>query len=403
MLSILSTNRKPSEPVTLKAQESFRKLLARKDLGYLQIQDRQHLWFETQARGNQLKSMTQEMVIVGIGGSSLGPRAIDEVLENPTRPQKLYFCDNVDSLEFARLLQRLKNPQKAAWVFVSKSGSTIETLLSLDFIFQKVNPDLKCCTIVSEKKSSPLVEWAQKHQVAHLEIPLDIGGRFSVFTAVGMLPAAFLGLDLEAFRRGIQKAVQQTALVTDLAAQAWASFERKEWITFFWFYSSSHRFFGGWLQQLWAESLAKREDLHGKPAPQVSFPVGAIGANDQHSVLQQLMEGARDKWIVFTRFSDSEMGEALQKSHFSDYAFMQGKTLGQLLGSEAQATAEALASEGASVLTLKLESSQEEGLAYLMMTWMLVVGTLGEMLELNAYNQPGVELGKRLAKQILNS
>ena len=80
MLSILSTNRKPSEPVTLKAQESFRKLLARKDLGYLQIQDRQHLWFETQARGNQLKSMTQEIVIVGIGGSSLGPRAIDEVL-----------------------------------------------------------------------------------------------------------------------------------------------------------------------------------------------------------------------------------------------------------------------------------------------------------------------------------
>ncbi|MCE3010104.1 MAG: glucose-6-phosphate isomerase [Proteobacteria bacterium] len=403
MLKIVSTNREISDSVLLKAHDAFLKLVARKDLGYLQIQDREHLWSEVQKRAQELNSLTQEMVIVGIGGSSLGPRAIDEALESPARAQKLYFCDNVDGLEFDRLLQRLKNPKKAAWVFVSKSGSTIETLTSLDFIFQEVNPDLEVCTIVSENKSSPLVEWAQKHRVAQLEIPVDIGGRFSVFTAVGMLPAAFLGLNLEGFRQGIKKARQQSALVTELAAQAWASFERQEWVTFFWFYSSSCRFFGGWLQQLWAESLAKKEDLYGKPAPRVSFPVGAIGAIDQHSVLQQLMEGARDKWLVFIRFADTEKGKSLKKSHFSDYAFMQGKTLGQLLGAEAQATAESLASEGASVLTLKLESSQEEGLAHLMMAWMLVVGTLGEMLEIDAYNQPGVELGKRLAKKILNS
>ena len=135
----------------------------------------------------------------------------------------------------------------------------------------------------------------------------------------------------------------------------------------------------------------------------MSTPIAGIGACDQHSVLQQVMEGHHDKFVFFFRVRESEShGEAIQENLFSGLELMQGKTMGELLGAEAKATQEALASVGVSSATLMTDRLDETSIAALYMLMQLLVGAMGEVLEIDAFNQPGVELGKRLARQMLS-
>ena len=390
-------------PETLKkCQDSLRTFLARKDIGFPQLVQRIPLWEQSYKEGEAFYKKFKKIVIVGLGGSSLGTRVIAEVF----RARQIFFLDNVDALEFETLIEQLGDLREAGWVFISKSGTTIESLCSLEFLEQIFNSEglnlASQSLVVSENKANTLVQWAQAHKIPQCEIPVDVGGRFSVLSPVGMLPAAFLGLDLEKFRLGAASAILDEDLVAQVMAQTVQSFERGEWITLLWTYNSSLKSFGGWFQQLWAESLAKTKDRHGKPAPRVSTPMAAVGACDQHSILQQVMEGARDKFVVFLRVEESEAGsQRLQKSQFSETKELVGRTMGELLKFEALATQEALTQSGVSTLTLKTKVLDEQSLGYLFMFWQLVVAGLGEYLQIDAFNQPGVELGKRLAKDKL--
>lgn len=388
------------------SQTALQTVLSRPDLGFHQIPSRDPLWTEIEKRATEIRAQGEDLVIVGIGGSSLGPKALNEIFQDPRNAKKLHFCDNVDALAFEKIWLQLRHPNKTHWLFISKSGSTIETLVAADLILQRYEKQnwLFQATVVSEKRSNPLTDWAQKVQVPCLEIPLDVGGRFSVLTAVGMLPMAFLGLPLSEFREGAHLALRQRKLLTELMAYFSQSFRRQEWITFFWFYSSIYENFGRWLQQLWAESLAKTQNRKGQPAPRVSTPMWGIGSSDQHSVLQQLMDGAHDKLIVFSRFAPTEQGgEILEKTHFPSQEFFQGHRMGQLIAAQAQGTQQALNERGVSTLTLLVEEISPRSLGFQLMSWQLVVAGLGELLDLNAFDQPGVELGKRLAKTILKS
>ncbi|MCX7979190.1 MAG: glucose-6-phosphate isomerase, partial [Bdellovibrionaceae bacterium] len=241
---------------------------------------------------------------------------------------------------------------------------------------------------------------SRSHSIPTLPVPFDVGGRFSVLSPVGMFLAAWSGLDLDKFRRGAEGALTNKITVTEFTAQVLASFSRSEWITLFWFYCSELYSLGLWLQQLWAESLAKATDRRGAPAPRVSTPMCAIGASDQHSILQQVMEGARDKFVVFLRVSEAESEfRKLNAPIFSETQNLRGRGMGGLLAAEAEATEEALSHSGVSTLVLRTKVLDEQTLGYLFMFFELVVGALGEALDINAFDQPGVELGKRLAKQ----
>ncbi len=390
-----------------KSQRALKTLLARNDLGFMQIPMRDELWREIERVATELRGQCTDLVVVGIGGSGLGPRVVQEIFQTPQSDRRLHFCDNVDALEFKRLFAGLSNLAKTAWVFTSKSGSTIETIVSADYILETYRrqslPQPVICA-VTELRANPLFNWAQKNKASILEIPLDVGGRFSVLTAVGMLPAAFLGLDIQEFRRGAKQALASGPEISDFMAQTLMSFKREEWISLFWFYCSSLKTLGAWLQQLWAESLAKKLDRQAKAAPRASTPMGAVGACDQHSILQQVMEGAPDKFVTFVRVNTAESGPwALETSGFPENQFFVGRQMGELLAAEAEATRKALSQEGVSTLELKLHDLSPATIGYIFMFWELVVGGLGEALDINAFDQPGVELGKRLAKEILKS
>jgi glucose-6-phosphate isomerase len=404
MIKIHDKKHSTDPQLLIQSNQALQKVMARTDLGFFKLPERDQLWHEAEKLGKEFAETADHMVIVGIGGSSLGPKALYEIFEKPQNPKRLYFCDNVDPLEMERLWGRLQNLDRTVWVFVSKSGSTIETLVAADLIFQKCKAESKLarCVVVSEKKGNPLTDWAAKNQIPALEIPVDVGGRFSVLTAVGMLPMAFIGLSLGEFKNGAEKAIKAKELVAEFMTQIIQSYRREEWISFFWFYSSMYQSFGRWIQQLWAESLGKAVDRKGKVAPRASTPVSAIGSTDQHSVLQQVMEGAKDKFVIFTRFSNLEKsGDKIEVTAFPHQKFFLGFNMGQLIAAQAEGTKNALNHQGVSTLTLSVQDLSPSSLGYQLMFWQLVVAGIGELLDIDAFNQPGVELGKRLAKEIL--
>ena len=404
----LSHSTKSDSPTTLDlCRKSFQTMMSQKDIGFYQIPERTELWTTSEARAAELRKKAKGMVVLGMGGSSLGGRALIQSLEKSNPTHQVEFIDNVDADRFWKFLRNRPDLQDLHWVIVSKSGNTIETLTMAECIdlhlrsggFKKLSA---VSTVISETGDNPLMRWARKENVPSLEIPKDVGGRYSVLTPVGLLPGAFYGLDMNGIRQGAAWALQQEELVTRLAAQALMSFERKEMITLFWAYAAGLKDFGAWTQQLWAESLGKSKNRKGLPAPHASTPLPCIGSSDQHSILQQVIEGQKDKFIWFTRVDQSEKdSNPIEKTLFDCQAIMHGKTMGQLFAAEAEATASALEKQGVQSLTLRTERLDEKSIGALFMTLELVVGTIGEALDINAFDQPGVELGKVLAREIL--
>ncbi|MNK07430.1 Glucose-6-phosphate isomerase [compost metagenome] len=402
MLQITQSFKNVDSELVKKCLSSLEMFLQRKEIGFPDLVNRMDLWQSAYEVGQAKAKKFKKLVIVGLGGSSLGTRVIQEVFNS----KSLYFIDNVDAIEFESLVEELGELKDICWAFVSKSGNTIESLCALEFIdqiYKDENMSLaENSVVISETKDSSLVKWAKQHKVSQCEIPMDVGGRFSVLSPVGMMPAGFLGLDLEKFRLGAAKAQLDKELIANMTGQLAMSFQREEWITLLWFYSSRMKSFGAWFQQLWAESLGKAVKRDGSPAPRVSTPIAAIGASDQHSILQQVMEGAKDKFVIFHRVNEAEGGSRrIASAQFPETQVLKGRTMGELLAAECVSTQEALAHNKVSTMTIQLKSLDEETLGYMFMFWQLVVACLGEYLAINAFDQPGVELGKVLAKQKL--
>ncbi len=390
--------------LNLKAIDTIK---ADKSLGFHQLPGRHALWTSCEEAAKQLRNKYKTMIVLGIGGSSLGGRVIKEALKSKTDRQVI-FWDNVDPISIDSQLNCLKNElTTVCWALISKSGNTIETLTQGDYVNQYYKAhSLKWtdhCIVITEPKKSPLGDFADAHKIPRLEVPLDVGGRFSVLTPVGMLPAAFMGLNIQEIREGAEIALHSPEVIAELATQSEQSFARQEWITVFWSYSDLLKEFGFWIQQLWAESLAKAEDRKNKPAARASTPLPCVGPTDQHSILQQIADGAKDKFVVFMRHEGSESaGSLINETLFSCGDLMLKKKLGDLLKAEAQATQMGLTQKNVSNLTLTVPNMNEKVLGFLFMYFELVVATIGERLDINTVKQPGVELGKIIAKDLLS-
>lgn len=349
-----------------------------------------------------IKKKFSKYALVGIGGSSLGVQVYAQYFSS----SQFTFFDNADAVEFENQLHQLGSLKDVFWIFISKSGETIETLAALEFIEQlyaSQNMDLSHqSAVVTENKPSSLSSWAREKRVLQFEVPLDVGGRYSALSHVGLVPAYLMNLNIESLAKGARAALAQKELIQTFAAATLSSFERQEWITVLWGYSSKLKTFGLWWQQLWAESLAKKMDLNGQPAKRVSTPVPLVGATDQHSVLQQVIEGHRDKFVVFLRSATAEAGkDRLQKSNLPATQLMQGMRFGDLLRAEAMATQQNLTEEGISNLAFQISAFDEESLGFLFMFMQMVVLVIGKAINVNPLNQPGVERGKVLCRNNL--
>ena len=186
----LTHQTKKSESAFLeKAHAGIKALKSRTDLGFLQLTEREELWTASENRAREIRRNSLKLVVLGMGGSSLGGRAICQSLENFSLTHEVIFIDNVDSDRFWKRLKTEKDFTSYHWVIISKSGNTIETLTMAEFIDQHLRLGghkrlATQCTVVSEPEDNPLTRWAKKENVPTLEIPKDVGGRFSVLRVV---------------------------------------------------------------------------------------------------------------------------------------------------------------------------------------------------------------------------
>jgi len=361
------------------------------------------------------------VLLLGIGGSALGARALLNALRPPawnelSDEQREYFprltvLENVDPTTVAAALRRI-DPRRVLVNVVSKSGGTAETLAQYlvvrDWLERAVGPEAvpRHLVFTTDPMKGPLRAIAEKEGIATLEVPPEVGGRFSVLSPVGLLPAALIGIDIEALLRGAKHALDR-AENDDLlanpaglyAALLWAADARLgAKIHVLMPYSDRLKEFAEWYRQLWAESLGKRVDRSGQVVFAGPTPLAAIGATDQHSQVQLFMEGPYDKVVTLVGVEDP--GEDVTIPSRADLpeelAYLGGKTLGSLLRAEQDATAAALARMGRMSCSLTLPRLDAETLGELVMFLQLATGYAGVWYGVDPFDQPGVELGKKL-------
>lgn len=402
----LSNLKNTDHRIKLKLDESWGKVLARGEVGFTRLAALDAEWKALDDRLKQCRP-TKRIIVIGIGGSSLGTQVIYEGLRGQN-PAHMTFLESPDP-DVWNDLRGLGGPE---WkdkhvVIVSKSGNTLETLSWVERLSANEPGWLKSsqCTVIASPGEGALQKWAAKEKLPMLWIPKNVGGRFSVLTAAGMFPAGLMGFKLPEFRAGAAWALKNTEMATQLSAEILASWERGEWITQMWTYSESMRVFGEWWQQLWGESLGKKLGRSGAAAPRASTPMACRGPRDQHSLVQQLIESVKDKYIFIARVRAVEnSSDTFKATLFPEMPFYERNvSLGRVLSAEAEAFEKSLIESKISNSTMSIDSLNERTLGALFMMWQMVIAQLGEYMDVDAYDQPGVELGKVYATKILST
>lgn len=337
----------------------------------------------------------KHLVVLGVGGSSLGAQTLAcfKGLFASTSFD-VHFVDNVDPTTVDDLISHLPL-EKTAVLSVSKSGGTLETLAQTSLFmqaFQSQNLNVADHMVgLTEPKSSPLRQLLESEQVPILNHPEEVGGRFTVLTLVGLIPAIAAGVDAVQIRQGAAQVLQSflTNPHQHSAVQGALLATGHKTIQYMMPYSDRLRKMSEWFVQLWAESLGK--DGLG------TTPVAAVGSTDQHSALQLLMDGPKDKLVTLIVPDCQNQGTAVEANmaQKAGVDVLAGLTLGRLIYNQAQGTADALTAAGVPVRVFYTPPLDEKVLGALLMHFMLETAVAGLVLNVNTWNQPGVEDGKK--------
>jgi len=356
------------------------------------------------------KTIKQKYIaIIGIGGSTLGTIAIYDFLkQSNTYDKSLHFFESTDPMDIKTRLSRI-DLENTHFIVVSKSGVTIETISIFKYLSSLVAIDKKNCTIVSESDSR-LTTYANKHDIATFDIPKNVGGRFSVFSAVGLLPLAILGIDIDSLLNGAKEVrdsfLEKREYYEPTMQKARFLVENKSRfnVNVVFSYSSSLEGFNKWYIQLWGESLGK---ININGTRQALTPVGLIGPVDQHSFLQLIAQGKRDKTVTFIKISNFKNEIKIPSNTldgFDDLEYIDGFSFSKLIENQANATIQAIQNlKDIPCDVITIEKVDEYNIAKLMFTYQLLVSIIGKFMQINTYDQPGVEDGKVILKDILKS
>ncbi|MBK9293130.1 MAG: hypothetical protein IPM57_01605 [Oligoflexia bacterium] len=341
-------------------------------------------WFK------KIKKNQKTLCVFGIGGSCLGAKAIYDFLQPK---KKILFFSNVDGTQFEKQLSKIKLKQ-THFLFISKSGETSETLVQLAHVLALLNKTKlnlrEHVSVITGLGSGKLDKIADKFKLLKLDVPKEVGGRFSVLSQVGIAPLLWAGVDIKKILAGAKQVLDYKEQVSALCDFYLKSFEKEKHISVFWFYCDALFTFGLWLSQLWSESLAKAG------GPEVSTPLICIGSNDQHSLLQQFNEGKKDKSFLFFRNLESEKSLKIKKVVVDELKLFENKSVGELLKILAQATKQVLKSKKMPVCELIVQDHSPQTIGALIYFFEVLVAVIAERINVNAYNQPGVEDGKRI-------
>jgi len=351
----------------------------------------------------------EHIVVLGIGGSSLGARAIYQFLKPVKQPKrKLHFFESTDPLNILDILSQI-NLEKSHFFVISKSGTTVETISIFKYLYAQQSKATNYTFITDH--SSALDQFAQKIGSKVFYLPENVGGRFSVLSVVGLLPLALCGVDIQKLLSGAN-AVKESFfndgyLKESLLNKAlfYSKYHTTYNINCLFAYSETLRYFSEWYVQLWGESLGKKQ-RHSSFHVGVT-PIGLIGPKDQHSFLQLIVEGTRDKSITFIKIEDFKNELTVPDitlPHLEALDVLNETTFHDLITMQSDSVIEALQAQGdIPVDEILIKSVDEESIGELIYYYEVLTSLVGELIDVNTYDQPGVESGKIILKEKLKA
>ena len=369
----------------------------RKEIGYYDLP-----YQDTAEIKNYAKSISKKYIIVlGIGGSSLGARAIYEfLLPSNDYDKDLMFLETIDPLKVNHCLKKVYLTD-AQFVVISKSGNTIETISIFKYLNSLVEINHTNCTIISESDSE-LTKFANDNNIKAFDLAKNVGGRFSVFSVVGLVPLAMVGVDIDNLLNGCKRVADsffdQEDYYKPIIRKARFLVENKNKfnINVVFSYSSLLESFNKWYVQLWAESLGK---ININGTRQALTPIGLVGPVDQHSFLQMIMDGVRDKTVTFIKINDLKddtiIPKTANKFDSLTWGCAEGVSFNDLLNMQADATIQSIKEQDSIPCdVISIRTVDEYNIAKIMFSYQLLVSCIGAFLQINTYDQPGVEYGK---------
>ncbi len=423
------------DPLALKGElartfrEAHEDVAARRrsgEMGFFSLPQARETAETVQGLADSFGQWFENLVVLGIGGSALGATTLRDALLGPHWNEldeeardhypRLYILDNVDPRTVSGLLDRL-DLRRTLFNVVSKSGSTAETMSQYMVVEDRLSRILEPEAVrghflfTTDPESGVLRKMATEEGFPTLEVPSNVGGRFSVLSAVGLLPAAAVGIDIAQVLEGAREMVERcdtpvlaenpSGILATLLHQADTVQGAPTHVMMP--YADRLRSFAAWFQQLWAESLGKAVDRQGAQVNTGPTPLPALGATDQHSLLQLLMEGPRDKVVLFMGIRgvpDPVEIPRVRQEHPA-LSYLGGHSLAELLDTERRATMEALRQSGRPNLLVELEDLTPRAMGELFMLFQVATVYAGALYGVNPLDQPGVELGKRLTYGLL--
>jgi glucose-6-phosphate isomerase len=378
---------------------------------------------QIEKKARAIRDTFDAFVVLGIGGSALGPAAVHQALSHlrynelpdGRRPgPRLYIEDNIDPERMASLLDVI-DVKRTCFNVITKSGGTAETmsqyLIVLDLLKKAVGEDYRRNILITTSKTKGfLIKIAQREGYDTFYIPDGVGGRFSELSPVGLVAAAVTGIDIRGLLAGA-KAMDERCKTDDIwknpalldAGLMVLAMEAGRNVSVMLPYADSLKMMSDWYAQLWAESLGKNVTLDGKPCAVGQTPVKALGVTDQHSQLQLYTEGPFDKVITFLKVERFRTETAIPHGcdDIETIAFLGGKTHNQLIEAERAGTEYALYKARRMSQTITLPEVNAETVGQLLYFFELVTAYAGALLNIDAFNQPGVEESKLAAYAVL--
>jgi len=371
----------------------------------------------------EIKNDIDAFVVLGIGGSALGPIAVQQALNNPFYNElprekrnnfpKLYVLDNVDPERLVYFFETV-DPTRCLFNVISKSGATSETMSQFmivqKMLEEKVGKEAakKLIVCTTDAVSGNLITIAKEEGYKHFIIPSAVGGRFSELTPVGLLPAAFCGIDIKGLLAGaaemdaVCKKYGDDVLKNPAHMYALLNYigmENGKNIQVVMPYADSLKYISAWFAQLWGESLGKQYDNEGKVVNVGQTPVSALGATDQHSQVQLYAEGPFDKILVFLGVDEYRKTITMPKTYedMPSLGFLGGVTHNELIKTMQNATEYAITKSGRMNMTITVPKVTANTVGQLLYFFEVATAYAGELLNINAFDQPGVEEGKNAA------
>ncbi len=348
----------------------------------------------------------KDVVILGIGGSALGVSCLRDALKGPywnlmseaqrSGLPRVFVLDNLDTVAD---VEKLIDLEKTLFVVITKSGTTPETMAQYFYFKEKVSKEH--FVFITDPEQGELRRIGEEMDISILDIPQNVGGRFSVLSSVGLFPAALLGIDLEALLKGAEdmaKLFEMKEMELNLpfqfaSIQYLLNWERGIPMTVLMPYSSRLHTFAHWYAQLLAESIGKE----GRGLT----PISALGVTDQHSQLQLYNEGPSDKLFCFLDLEHEESPQIPEVSATS-LRYLSGLRFHELLRVEKRGTAQSLSEYKKPNISVSIPELNAYELGQLFMFFECSIAFLGEYYRINAFDQPGVELSKKLTRQLLS-